>query len=335
MITKLTKEQEEKFTIYRDKWIKIGLSTEPANRKETEDGIRVAYKIAGLQPPNKIVWCGSPFSQGLTRAVVFGLLKSEIKIKKEIGKNLKASVWASVGDSVGDSVRASVGDSGYGQHDANWLAFYEYFKETCGLDEQTQKLVGLWKISKNAGWWLPHEKICWISERHNILKRNKEGRLHCENGLALQYPDEWGIYALNGIRVPEWLVITPAEKIDPALALKETNADVQREIIRKIGAERLLKVCNAKTLDDWNDPKTGYNYKLMDMSIGQNIQRKYLYFQHASIPEIFYAKPVPPEVKKAMHGRAWILSMIERDALKNIDQTTEAEIISNLPLTVS
>ena len=72
------------------------------------------------------------------------------------------SVWGSVGDSVGDSVEASVGDSGYGQHDANWLAFYEYFKEVCGLDDITQKLTGIWQISKNAGWWLPYQHICWI-----------------------------------------------------------------------------------------------------------------------------------------------------------------------------
>ena len=81
-----------------------------------------------------------------------------------------------------------------------------------------------------------------------------------------------------------------------------------------------------------NDPKTGYNYKLMDMTIGQNIRRKYLYFRHAFIPGIFYAKPVPPECKKALEARAWILSMVEREDLKNIN---EAEIIANLPQYVS
>jgi len=119
------------------------------------------------------------------------------------------------------------------------------------------------------------------------------------------------------------------------LALKEKNADVQREIIRKIGAERLLKACNAKVIDDWNDPNTGYNYKLMDMAIGRNIQRKYLYFEHATMKGIWYAKPVPPETKKAQHARAWILSLVERDKLINIDPATEAEIICNLPSTVT
>ena len=140
---------------------------------------------------------------------------------------------------------------------------------------------------------------------------------------------------LNGIRVPKWLAMTPAEKLDPALALKETNADVQREIIRKIGAERMLKHCDAKTLDTWIDPKTGHTYKLMDMTIGQNIRRKYMYFEHASIPGVFFAKPVPPEVSKAVHGYAWQRKLIDRAKLTGISSADEAEMIANLPGKVS
>lgn len=84
MITELTKKQKDRFLEFVDKWIKIGLCTEPANRKVAERAVINSYKIAGLNPPKKIVWCGSPLSQGLTRAIVFGLNKSEIKIGKSI-----------------------------------------------------------------------------------------------------------------------------------------------------------------------------------------------------------------------------------------------------------
>jgi hypothetical protein len=52
------------------------------------------------------VWCGSPLSQGLTRAVIL-----DKKLMKQTGDSVRDSVWDSVGDSVRDSVRASVGDS--------------------------------------------------------------------------------------------------------------------------------------------------------------------------------------------------------------------------------
>jgi hypothetical protein len=112
---------------------------------------------------------------------------------------------------------------------------------------------------------------------------------------------------------------------------------VQREIIRKIGAEKMLKACNAETIDTFIDQHTGQGneYRLMKMNIGSQINRRYLVFNHASVPGIVYAKPVPPECTKALHARAWILSMVERDSLSNINVAQEAEIIANLPQVVS
>ncbi len=94
----------------------------------------------------------------------------------------------------------------------------------------------------------------------------------------------------------------------------------------------MLKHCNAKTLDIFTHEKLGLKYTLMTMSIGDNINRKYLYFEHASIPGVFYAKPVPPECDKALQARAWILSMIGRE---EIGKVNEAEILANLPNCVS
>ncbi len=63
-LTYLTSEQTAQLPRLRDKWLRIGLSTEPANRPLAEEGIRLAYQSAGLKPPARIVWVGSPI-QGL------------------------------------------------------------------------------------------------------------------------------------------------------------------------------------------------------------------------------------------------------------------------------
>ena len=84
-ISHLTKEQTDRFQEFIDKWTAIGLCTEPANRKEAEVGIAETYTSAGLAPPKRIVWCGSPLSQGLTRAVALNNIKpSEVE---KIGKS--------------------------------------------------------------------------------------------------------------------------------------------------------------------------------------------------------------------------------------------------------
>ena len=327
-IENLTEAQRVKFKYYVEKWTKIGLSTDPANRSEAENGIKKAYQIAEKKPP-KIVWCGSPFSQGLTRAIIFRSKDSEI----QLGKSLKVSVWNSVRDSVGASVRdivgASVGDSVrdsvwnsvwasvgasvrdsvrdsvYGQQEASWLAFYEYFKEICGLDSQTQKLSGIWQISKNAGWWLPHENLCWISERPNILHRDTQGRLHKDGDFALRYPDGWGIYAWHGVRLPRQYGSIRSERWQSEWLLKETNAELRRTLIQGIGYSRLCKELQAESLDSWRE------YELL--KLGKTIDVEPVVMIKMTCPStgLIHAHRVPQEIKTAREAISWVNQEID------------------------
>jgi len=300
-IEKLTEKQIAKFPEYVDKWTKIGLCTEPADRKMAEKGIKEAYKIAGLKAP-RIVWCGSPMSMALTRAIIcekFPKIQGKNKIDSvrasvrasvgdsvgasvrasvrasvgaSVRDSVRASVWDSVGDSVGDSVwdsvrdsvrdsvGDSVGDSGYGQQDANWLGFYDYFYNECKLKKETEKLKGLWMIAKSANWFLPHEKICWISERPCELYKDDSGRLHNTKGMALKYPDGWGIYSYHGTRLvgdKEYIISNPeqitVEKID-----NEENIDIRRIMVDMYGIEKYLKDSNAEII---SKDKFGELYK--------------------------------------------------------------------------
>jgi hypothetical protein len=111
-IEKLPEKQIARFLEFVEKWTRLGLSTEPAAREKAEKAIIAAYLAAGLNPPKRIVWCGSPLSQGLTRAVILRI----------------------------SPVRDSVGDSAYGSHDAGWVSFYDYFRTVCKLKDETEKL---------------------------------------------------------------------------------------------------------------------------------------------------------------------------------------------------
>jgi hypothetical protein len=301
-IATLTPGQIARFAEFRDRWIRIGLCTEPADRPRAEAAIRDMYRQGGLEPPAKIVWCGSPLSQGLTRAIILNRSKlmqsiganvwdsvaanvldgveSNVldsveanvwdsvmdnvgasvgaSVRASVGDSVRASVWASVGASVRASVRASVGDSvtasvgdrasvrasiwasaragvsvrasAYGAHDAGALAFYRYFQDAVGLVDQTAKLSGLWELAQSAGWALPHQNICWVSERHHVLLRDDRGRLHCESGPAVAYPDGWAIYAVHGVRVPRYVIEHPRQ-IDIARIDAVKNAEVRRVMI--------------------------------------------------------------------------------------------------------
>ena len=297
-IESLTPEQQSRLSEFAEIWTKIGLCTDPADRPRAEAAINQAYHSAGLKPPQKIVWCGSPLTAGMTRAIILdeNLLKDlGASVWDSVGASVGASVWDSVGDSVrasvgdsvgasvrdsvgasggasvwdsvrasvgasvGDSVGASVGDSvwdsigasvrasvgdsvgasAYGQHDASWLGFYEFFRIVCGLTDQTEKLTGLIEQAKSAGWFLPHANICWVSERHNILARDERGSLHSVSGPACAYPDGWSIYAVHGVRVPAD-IIEDRPSITIARIDAEQNSEIRRVMMELYGYDRYI-----------------------------------------------------------------------------------------------
>ena len=246
-IEKLTLEQGARLPEFREKWTAIGLSTDPADRPAAELAIKFIYQNAGLNPPQKIVWCGSPMSQGIVRAIVLDNRfqgGTKTSVRASVGASVRNSVW----DSVRASVRNSVWQSCYGNHDAHWLGFYDFFREAVSLKKETEKISGLIAQAKAAGWFLPYQNICWVSERPNIMRLDDRGRLHCTTGPALTYPDGWAIYSVHGIRVPEEIIENPSsltvEKIE-----NEVNAEIRRVMIDLYGPARYLLDTGAQVVD--------------------------------------------------------------------------------------
>ena len=184
--------------------------------------------------------------------------------------------------------------SGYGQHDANWLAFYEYFREACGLQSQTDKLIGLTEYSKNAGWFLPHQNICWVSERHNILRRDERGRVHDISGPAIMYPDGWAIYAWHGIRVPRWVIEQPQEISDLNID-SEANAEVRRVMLERYGLDRYLLTGSEKDQQG--------EYRLIEKSVGGVTMRALV--MRCPTTQAAYVHCVHPECTTVDGALAW------------------------------
>jgi hypothetical protein len=69
----LTREQKAALGRYQTRWKAIRRSIAPADRGAAEEGVRLAYRAAGLEPPARIVWCDSPaalsrFTQRISRS---------------------------------------------------------------------------------------------------------------------------------------------------------------------------------------------------------------------------------------------------------------------------
>ena len=133
----------------------------------------------------------------------------------------------------------------FGQHDCDWLANIDYFKSIVGLQMETEDLNGISMISQSAGWFWPHEKICWICERTESVNLDEDERVHNNRGPAISFRDGWKIYASHGVILPDWITEAP-QMITPSKIDKEQNAEIRRVKIELFGQERYLKEGESK-----------------------------------------------------------------------------------------
>jgi hypothetical protein len=186
----------------------------------------------------------------------------------------------------------------YGQHDANWLAFYEFFRVVCGLTDQTEKLNGLTALARSAGWAIPHANVCWVSERHQLLARNPEGRLHSLGGPAVLYPDGWAIYAVNGTRVPsEW--IEKKGELDAKTALTWQNIEQRRAAAEILGWGRILQELQPRSIDKDPDPHIG---ELLEVDLPDSPGERFLRVKCGTGRE--FVLPVSRESRTALEANA-------------------------------
>ena len=114
MINELTPEQEKLLETYRDKWLQIGLSCEPADRDTAERVIKKIYAYLEKKEP-KIIWCDSPLSANYMINILKNLRLD--KLGPTIQDQVEDRVWDQVDDQVWDQVLYQVRDQVYDQVD--------------------------------------------------------------------------------------------------------------------------------------------------------------------------------------------------------------------------
>jgi hypothetical protein len=272
MINELTPEQEVIKEQWIKDWFKIGASTDPADRPMAEEAISGLYQWIKKSPP-KFIWVESPFAAA--------------NLLKENGKS------------------ADVKKMVAGQENAYWVNFYLFCSKIMGAKIKKDDATKLhyWEmIVRSCSWWWPFEKIAVVSNRPELISWNANKVLHNATGPSVRFRDGWSIYSLNGIRMEPWHVETPAEKIDPVAILKEKNVDRRRELIRKVGIERLIGNLPHRILDTQGD------YSLLSVDLSDTLKDcRYLKMLNPSI-KIWHVEGVertdPATVQEALNWRA-------------------------------
>jgi len=298
LITSLTDEQRKKLSVYKDKWIKIGLSTERFDKDYARSIIDEFYE--GVMSRKKIpIFLADNPHEGWFQVVLLKLLsKAKIKITETIiadcdeKHKIKAKKLVENNNIVMPYI--------YGSFDS-WYSFYDYFDSEVLKLKKRKKFNITKKLSFLGVVWACND-FCVVTQKPIEINKNEKG-LHCENGPSLIYAGKKGLklYHLNGVKVPKYLVITKAEDLSLDFFNKEKNADIRAEFIRKYGIDRM--VSKGKIIDTWEKYKNNLwwvksEYELLDMaSIFKNIQ----YAPHVKMKNqttgIFHLEAVPPHIK--------------------------------------
>jgi hypothetical protein len=194
-----------------------------------------------------------------------------------------------------------------GQFWAFWPAFVSFFREECSLrlTKELEAADDAYQLTVKSGcYWWPNHDFVMACARPVEINRNATGQLHADGKLAISWPDGWGLYMLNGVKVPDWLVLNQAREISPSVLTTDKSlesVDVRREFIRKVGIERCLDVLG------WQPKDTMGDYTLGEVTVGEGTTRKYLKMLNPSV-KVWHLEAVHPEcetVQEALNYRAY------------------------------
>ena len=301
-ITHLTKEQEEQIPEYINKW--VNCASTPMDKEKASYWTKELYKFMGKEEP--IIIYGDSPGNTIKLAWLFLLLfnNKEEKTKQldsqlysqlssQLGSQLGSQLYSQLDSQLGSQLDSQLGSQLYSQLSSLpdslfkkelelvkncfyvtiywlvWSGWYEYGKYigVKFMEETYNLFLG---FCEQVHFIIPFEGICFISEKPKAIHWNNQKQLHKDLGLAVEYSDGWGLYALNGVQVPEYLVMTPSGKLDIEFWKKEKNADIRTEFRNKYGAERMKKL--GKTVDSYKNYKNlnpewrESKYELVDMA---------------------------------------------------------------------
>jgi hypothetical protein len=151
---------------------------------------------------------------------------------------------------------------------------------------------------------IPLEGVVIALGPHLELNRNARGDLHCSTGPAWSWPDGTTIYALNGVRVPAWVVESP----DATRVISDLdNAEQRRVAFDHIGWDKAISELNLTPVDIHSDPKMGRLYRLPAQLSGDDVAGL-LVCENAS-PSVdgstrIYGLPVPHGPRTVIEAQA-------------------------------
>jgi len=280
-LSELNAEQTALLPVVRDIWIAIGLATGDCDFIAAKESLKKVYGAAELQTPELVLLADSPLSGAMMAsalqrilpldmdAVIAKELKAAIKkmgeeavkaegseetliemVAQQVASVLQAKLDAKAAkdtpDEILEELRRNINTQLYGQHDASWLSFYDYFARIGELPAD-HALSGLCELAKVCGWWSPYREVAILQHKPDEIHM-VDGRLHREDGPSVLYRDGFAVWSIGGVRVDEQIVMRPDTQTIEQIKAEE-NEEIKRIRIERFGWDRYMLEVGAVCID--------------------------------------------------------------------------------------
>lgn len=299
-ITSLTPEQSAQMKGWADKWIEIGLSTEPADFELAKDAAMRAYDLIGQARPRIVLTAASPYAATLAGAVAVARLSEGVEITEVPAEAEARAILKRVTAQHKSELKDVLYNSGISSLWAGFASFATFFRDVCGLDDPVflKNLKINEDLVRSCGWTWWHEDVVVIADRPKSIRRDDEGRLHCENGPSIEYRDGWALYNWHGVAIPrDWVT---GKKPSAKEALTWENIEQRRCACEIIGWANIIKELKARVIDQDDDAEIG---TLLEVNLPDSGKERFLQVQCGTGRT--FAIPVPNSVKTALEANAW------------------------------
>lgn len=315
---KLTPEHEARFPEWRDRWVKIGLSTERADFDRAETAVRGMYRAAGLDEPLGVLRMGSPYSAILggyyAHAILSALIPQQVEwqverqVRQQVRQQVERQVMQQVERQVElDKIEKTFGLSVHDYRGASlwpaWPAYVSFLIEHGLISADTQAVANYLldqEIAETCGLVWFSSAVAAISDRPECINLDAEGRLHCETGPAIRYPDGWSLYAWHGTVLPERWIMERAT-IDPTEILREENVELRAAGAACIGWPRMLTALDYKIIDADPDPMHG---ELIELRL-EGLPKPGRFLKAWCPRNGDIVEGVPDNIKTVIEAQAW------------------------------
>lgn len=154
------------------------------------------------------------------------------------------------------------------------------------------------------------ENVAFVCDGSSSVQTDEDGRLHSLSGPAISFVDGYELYAINGVVVEEFIVMSP-ESITSEKIEHEHNAEIRRVMLESFGLERYFREVGADLIDSTDAGKLYRKPMFRDEDLFLLEVTNSTAETDGSYKK--YVLRVPPFVGSAKEAVAWTFGLSEED----------------------